>query len=384
MTRVRAACLSGFALLASLAALSWPALSLAQPAAATDATVTKPVTTTETTPGEVPGVARVPLAPTVPPSTPQADVVLVLPLGSPDYGRAADAVRSGFLAAAAAANVKPLVIAHGDGGVQEAFTKARAAGARVIVGPLLRDDVKWVALTTDPLPWTIALNQLDDTPVSDHVVSLALAVESDARQIAKRMGEDGAQTVAIVASDSPLSKRFATAFADEWLLRGGGPPIEVHFDRSPEALAAMRTQVIKKPVDAVVLAVDAADAVIAKPYLGQLPVYAGSQVNDRMSAAAMRDLDNVKFVEIPWIAEPESPRFAGISRGDYRSPVFERLYALGIDAFRVAQVFAERAPQRLEFDGATGHLSLEASRQFSRDGKLMQFRSGDIVPADAR
>jgi outer membrane PBP1 activator LpoA protein len=41
-------------------------------------------------------------------------------------------------------------------------------------------------------------------------------------------------------------------------------------------------------------------------------------------------------------------------------------------------------PERLELDGATGHLSLDASHQFVREAMLMQFRGGQIVPAGAR
>jgi len=377
MTRVRAAWLVRFAYAAVAVALSWPALSSAQPAAATT-----PETATDAPPG-APAPAP-PVAP-VPPARGDAAIALVLPLDSPDFGRAADAVRAGFLAAAALAKAKPQVFAHADGGVQDAFEKARAAGARVIVGPLLRDDVKWLASNTDPLLWTIALNQLDETaPAPDHVIALALSVESDARQIARRVNADGAQNVAIVGVDTALSKRFAAAFIGQWILLGNGPVFDVAFERTPEALASMRGAVMKKPIDAVVLALDAADAVVAKPYLGQLPVYAGSQINDRLSLAAMRDLDNVRFVDIPWLTDPAAPELARIPRRDYPSPVFDRLYALGIDAFRVARAFVDGAPQSLEFDGATGHLSLDASRQFVRDGKLMQFRGGQIVPADSR
>ncbi len=53
------------------------------------------------------------------------------------FGRAAGAVRAGFLAAAAAANIKPLVIGHGDDDVLTAFNAAKEGGARVIVGPLV-------------------------------------------------------------------------------------------------------------------------------------------------------------------------------------------------------------------------------------------------------
>ncbi len=377
MTSNRAAALVRFALAAVVLALARPALSLAQTGAATES----PRATSRAVP-----MNAVPAPPpAVVPAPGEVRIALVLPLDSPAYGRAADALRSGFLAAAAAAGTKVVVFAHGDGGVQQAFTQARTAGSRVIVGPLLRDDVKWVALTTDPLPWTIALNQLDDvTPVSDHVVMLALSIESDARQIARRVATDGAQTIAIVTTDAALSKRFASAFTGEWILQGGDPPVDLHFDRPPEMLAAIRTELNKRRVDAVVLALDAREAAILKPYLGQLPVYAGSQVNDNVSTATMRDLDNVRFVEIPWLADPDARAFAGIARPGFDSLVLQRLYALGIDAFHVAQAFVDGAPQGLELDGATGHLSLDRTRQFSRDSTLVQFRSGDIVPLDTR
>jgi outer membrane PBP1 activator LpoA protein len=361
----------------AVVALSWPALSLAQPDAAT-ATEAKT---------DVPSGAPADASPPAPlaPTRDGAAIALVLPLESPDFGRAADAVRAGFLAAAALARAKPLVITHADGGVQDAFTKARAAGARVIVGPLLRDDVKWLVSNADSLPWTIALNQLDEAaPLPEHVVALTLSVESDARQIARRVNADGARNVAMVGVDTALSKRFAAAFIGEWILLGNGPVSDIAFERAPQALSSMRTAVMKNPVDAIVLALDAADAVIAKPYFGQLPVYAGSQVNDRLSSAAMRDLDNVRFVDIPWITDPTAPELVRIPRRDYPSPVFERLYALGIDAFRVARAFVDGAPRSLEFDGATGRISLDASGQLIRDGKLMQFRGGEIVPADSR
>ncbi len=377
MTRVRAAWLFRFAYAVAIVASSWPALSSAQPA-----TATTPEAKSDAPPN---APAAAPEAAPLVPARGGAAIALVLPLDSPDFGRAADAVRAGFLAAAAAARAKPLVIAHADGGVQDAFAKAVAAGARVIVGPLLRDDVKWLVSSPDPLPWTIALNQVEETtPVSDHVIALTLSVESDARQIARRVNADGAQNVAIVGVDTALSKRFTAAFVGEWILLGNGPVFDIAFERTPGALSSMRAAVMKKPIDAVILAVDAADAVLAKPYLGQLPVYAGSQVNDRLSAAAMRDLDNVRFVDIPWLTDPTASEFAKIPRRDYPSPVFERLYALGIDAFRVAQAFVDGAPRSLEFDGATGHLSLDASRQLIRDTKLMQFRSGEIVPAELR
>jgi len=312
-----------------------------------------------------------------------AEIALVLPLSSATYGRAASAVKAGFLAAAARANWQPAVIAHGDGEVEAAFAQARATGARVIVGPLVRDDVRTVAATGIDAPLVLALNQLDDAaPLPPNMYALTLSVESDARQLARLARDAGAQTVAIVGADSPLQKRFATAFIDAWLLQGGAAPLSLHLDRSPEMLALLRRELARTPVDAVLLAVDSADAALVKPYLGTVPVYAGSTVNDRPTREAMRELEDVRFVDIPWLATPDARELASIPRGDFANASLDRLYALGIDAFQVAQMLAGGRVDRIELDGATGHLTLEGTRQFARDARPMQYKGGQVVPAN--
>ncbi len=309
----------------------------------------------------------------------------MLPLDSPTYGRAADAVRAGFVAAAQAAGIRYVVVAHSDGNVLAAIDKAREAGAQLIVGPLLRDDLRTVATSHVDLPWMIALNQLDDdTPLPAHVYTLALAIESDGIQLARRARADGAQTVAVVGPDSALQKRFATAFIDEWIRRGGGPPLTLRFEPAPDMLALLRREIARTPPDAVLLALDAPDAALVKPYVGTIATYTSSQVNDRQPREVLRDLDDVRFVDIPWLADPDAAVYAKLPRPEYPNAALDRLYALGIDALSVAQAFADGPPDRLELAGATGHLWLDGSRQIVREGVVLQFRAGLVVPADVR
>ena len=64
-------------------------------------------------------------------------------------------------------------------------------------------------------------------------------------------------------------------------------------------------------------------------------------------------------------------------RADYDDPVLERLYALGIDAFALAQRLAEPTPpDRIELDGATGHLSLRPSRTGARARRVLSIHHG--------
>jgi outer membrane PBP1 activator LpoA protein len=312
-------------------------------------------------------------------------IALVLPLESPTFGRAAEAVKAGFTTAADAEKAKYVVIGHADGEVRAAFDKAREAGARVIVGPLLRDDVRVIVAAAAELPPTIALNQLDDTTaLPSNIYTMPLGLDSEGVQLARRLRDDGAQVVVVIGSDAPLQKRFASAFAGEWVLLGGAPPVTFRFDRAPDMLALLKREFIRAKADAVVLALDAQNALLVKPYLGQVPAYTSSQVNERQPRETLRDLDGVRFVEIPWLADPSSPVFTGIPRRDYPSTSLERLYALGVDAARVALAFAGGAPATLEFDGATGHVRLDASHQFMRDAVLLQFQDGEIVHAATR
>lgn len=309
-------------------------------------------------------------------------LAIVLPLQSATFGSVSQAVEAGFSAAAELAGTKVNVIGHGDGEVLSAIDKARAAHAKVIAGPLLRDDLKALASVKDPLPWVIALNQLeDDALLPEHVYTLALSVEGEARQIARTMQAEGVRNVAIVASDSPLQRRFASSFTSEWLMQGGGPPASYAIVRTPDTLATLRQELVRAAPGAIVLAAEASDAALLKPYLPRAIVYASSQINDRKALEVMMsELDDIHFVEVPWLAQPDAPQFAGIPRRDWPSATLDRLYALGLDALQVALAFDHGAPDKLEVEGATGHLSLDAHHRIVREGRLVHLEGGRVVP----
>jgi outer membrane PBP1 activator LpoA protein len=332
-----------------------------------------------------PADAPPPSLPAPPARPPGPPIALVLPLSSPDYARAAEAVRDGFLAAAEAAGAKGRVkvVAHGNDEVLAAFEAAREDGARVVVGPLVRDDLRAIASTDRELPVTIALNQLDDAaPLPPRVYTFALAIESDARTIAARMHAENVQNVAVIGGDTPLMKRFAHAFVGEWLLLGGNLPQSFALVANQDGLRTLRRELAKTNVDAIVIAVDGPDAALVKTFAPRVPAWASGQVNQRQGPAAARDLEDVRFVDVSWVVAPETAAFARLPRPDYSSAALDRLYALGLDAYRVAEAFVEGPPDRLVFDGATGRVELSDARQIAREGKVAVFRGGAIVPLD--
>jgi uncharacterized protein len=328
-----------------------------------------------------------PAPPTKPAPGDTADIALVLPLESPDYARAAEAVRDGFLAAAEAAGEtrRVRVIGHADDNVLGGFEGAKSTGARVVVGPLVRDDLRTLVASGRSLPLTLALNQLDEgVALPPQVYTLALAVESDARVLARRMRADNVQNVVVIGDDAPLMKRFANAFAGEWLLAGGGPPQGFAFDASVDGLTVLRRELARAAPDGALIALDGPAAALARSFVPRLPAYASSLVNQAHSPAAVRDLEGVTFVDLPWIVTPDHPSLAKMPRRPKENLVLDRLYALGLDAFEIARGFTAGVPERLQIAGATGRLTLAEGRHFLREGTLAVFRNGLVVPADAR
>jgi uncharacterized protein len=306
--------------------------------------------------------------------------VLVLPLESALYGRAADAVKAGFLAAAGAAGnaARVQVIGHAEDGVLPAFEAAVDAGAALIVGPLTRDDLKTVLALAPSRPRMLALNQPEDgTALPEEAYALALSVESDAALLARQAREDGVRTLVTVTSDSPLQRRFRSAFASTWQRGGGAAGRDFRFDANPEVLSLLRRELAARPPEATLLCVGPGEAALTKSFLLPGAVYASSQIADGLPVEMLRDLEGVRYVEVPWLADPNDPAFARLPRANLADPVLDRLYALGLDAYAVAELLVgPEPPTRVEFDGATGHLSLTAGRVFAREGRIVVIRGG--------
>jgi len=197
------------------------------------------------------------------------------------------------------------------------------------------------------------------------------------------MRDTGARNIAVITGETPFLQRFAGAFATEWLLAGGGAPNAFRFDASPVALASFKRELDKlsgkQRPDAALLALGGANAALPKPYLGDIAAFASALAFDRPSDSEMRDLDGLIVAELPWLVKRNAAAFADLPRREFPSAALERLYALGLDAFRVAQAFRAGPPNDFLLDGATGVITLTDSRQFAREGQLAIFRDGQLT-----
>jgi hypothetical protein len=329
-----------------------------------------------------PAPARQPI-----PAGPAPHVALILPLSSPALGAVADAVRQGFLAAGevAGANALPVRVyaAIDDGAaVLELCRRAQSEGAVLVVAGLTRDGATGLARSDCPRQPTLVLNQPQDAEMPARMYSISLAAEQEARQAALMAVNDGLRAAIVIASNSPLARRVADAFEREWG-RAAGESRRVAFAGGPEEAPAIKERISAVRGDMVFLALDQASTRAVRPYIsGSLPIYTTSiGVDPRAEATVNVDLEGVRYVDMPWFVQPDHPAVMVYPLPRAAMAVEqERLYALGIDAYRLSGILLQPESRSVALDGVTGRITLEAGRHFARTLVPAAFDAGRAVP----
>lgn len=313
---------------------------------------------------------------------PVPHIALLLPLKSAIFGSAAEAVEQGFQAAAGQDLQGLPVRVYGcfdeSNDIVALYRLAVASGARAIAGPLTRNGVNTLAAEKDiPVP-TLALN-ITDSEAAGRLYFFGMDVEAEARQAAQLAAQHGLHQAIVIAAGTQLSHRLQLAFEDEWRASGGALLQGIEFNGDRVALAGINNQ----SGTAVFLAVDTGKATLIRPYLpGKLPIYATSQIfAGNHNPLTNYDLNGVHFVDMPWLLQADHPAVMIYPRANPPLPAErERLYALGIDAFRLIQLLlTDKVHDALPLDGVTGNIQLRG-RHFQRAGAPASFSQGQAQP----
>jgi len=311
-------------------------------------------------------------------------VVVLLPLESEVFGRAAETVKAGFLAAAQSAGEADVVafLPYSEGRLEYALEAARFADPEWIVGPLTRNDVNALTRWREWLPPVLALNQVDDPrSLPAQVLTFGMAVEREARQAATEMRIEGAHAAAIVEGNGPLQSRLAAAFEQEWARLGGTTVGRLAFGEGAAIGKHLRDEIQRLQADAVFLALDAPEAQGLRPALGEMRLFATSLVYEGQEPRLLRDLEGVRFYGMPWVVQPGAALVAAYPRPALGSASLDRLYAFGIDAYWLSNALRRsRDPSLVVIDGVTGRIAMAEPQQFARSGVLTEIRGGELVP----
>ena len=312
---------------------------------------------------------------------PLASIALLLPLRSGPLGAAADAVRAGFLNAYERdkSDLAVTVIESADTPADMLATYAAASKKYdILVGPLSRTGITAIVQNGQVTKPTIALTQPDlssdkDQALPTQLLPIGLSIEAEARQVASWVGAELAPgKVFVLSTSAAWQKRVASAFTQQ--LQGSG----LHADLmtfsmadgalNPGALTQLQQRIQNEKPRLLFAALNADQTKQIRNAVGdETPIYGISQMNpltlgDTNPEHQIPELNGVRLLDIPWQVQPDHPAVMVYPRrtdGAEQQPNadLDRLYALGIDAFRIAREVAARNSV-FQIDGVTGRLNV--------------------------
>ncbi|MEL7535997.1 MAG: penicillin-binding protein activator [Pseudomonadota bacterium] len=324
-------------------------------------------------------------------------VALILPLGGRSE-RFAAAIRDGFLAAHIAdladGGAAPRIRVYdvSTDGATLTVQRALADGAEMVIGPLTKTALTELALQPALPVTTLALNRLPpDVLAPTGLYQFGLAPEDEARAAAERAIGLGLTRAVALAPIGDLGERLLTSFATHYQALGGTlldyeryDPRETDFSTPIKRVMQIQSSIGRRSrlqnllgerveyeprrrqdVDMIFMPASAASARQLKPqlafhYSGDIPTFATAQIANA-DGRDSSELAGIEYAEIPWLVAapdsltPSAEQIAVHWRGEAQ---FQRLYALGMDAYRLIDVLGgfELAEP---LAGASGKLSVD-------------------------
>lgn len=352
-----------------------------------------PAAVVETMPVDAPGAAA-------PSAAPVIRIGLLLPLRSDALGPPASALRAGFLAAwerdRSGFTVNLIETGDAPGEALDAYMAALKDND-IIVGPLARSAVGAIAFSGAVNKPTIALNHPDGRgtdALPPNMLVVGLSIEDEARQVAQwAASEFPGSSALIVSGGANWQRRIAAAFAAQWKQLGNKAELaELSASGgylNEHGIISLKTRIDAEQPTIMFAALDADQLRQVRSIVGTaLTTFGTSSVNPGTGqASALVDLDGTRLLDMPWEVHPEHsavmvyPRFLGSTR----SLDHDRLYALGIDAFRIARQVALKPNTPFKMDGVTGRLSVDFGQgrtRFSRTQSGAVYQAGGFKLVD--
>ena len=291
--------------------------------------------------------------------------------------------------------------------------KAQQDGANLIVGPLLKPEVMKTIELQSGLP-VLALNELDTIPSATTVCFFSLSPEDETRNAAQHLRQQQKANPLIIVPDNKFGQRMAQTFADEWQRTSGGTVLQQTFS-SVESLKAsinrgvgirmtgtpvlptanaplpLETQSIPSAggaIDSVYIIATSDELTLIKPMIDMAistqkrpPIYVSSRSNQGGTGPDFRmEMDGIQFSDIPLMTGANLPLMQKASSKFANDYSLMRLYAMGIDAWSLANNYNDLTKGTLHFNGISGSLHVENNCTVYRQLPWMQFKQGKIEP----
>ena len=309
--------------------------------------------------------------------------------------------------------------------IEQVLAQAQQDGATIVVGPLLKNDVDALSGVNSSLN-ILALNQPETAQNHPNICYFALSPEDEARDAAHHIWQQNQRSPLLLVPSNALGERVAKAFTSEWQSLGGGTVLQqrlgsmsdlkrginggsgialtgtpvITANNPPESVTIggltiptvpVEPQVVSsnENVDAVYIVASSDEMALIKPMItmragsrSSAQLYASSRSAQGISGPDFRfEMEGLQYSEIPLLSggNPQLMQQALSSvNNDYS---LARLYAMGVDAWSLANHFAElRQSPGFTLNGNTGQLSASTDCVVNRKLNWLQFSQGQIVP----
>lgn len=323
---------------------------------------------------------------------PQSDTVaLALPLTG-KFANAAEAIRDGFMFAYEndrSASGQPLIYDSNDLSASEIMQRAQSDRVGILVGPLDKPKVAEMARLNSRIP-TIGLNYSDAPASHPGFYQFALAPEDEAREVARHAMDKGQSRALVLVPEGDWGSRVFDAFRSTFEKRGGElldyatykPSEPDHRDPIQSVLRN------RAGADFIFVAAQPSQARLIRSQLRyyrarRLPMYTTSHAyTGAPDPGEDIDLNGVGFSDMPWVIGEgdflESRRAQAVQRYPDTAKHYERLFAMGMDAWRLTDRIADKGLKANDlFEGMTGVLKVNPDGSVRRYLAWAVFRNGE-------
>ncbi|WP_186278084.1 penicillin-binding protein activator [Gilliamella apicola] len=342
-------------------------------------------------------------------------VALLLPLNGSSrvFG---DTIRQGYVDAAKFYPQEPqqnvIVLDTSVAPMDNLIQQAQEQNIELIVGPLLKSEVSQIKQLAPSIP-VLALNKVDDgTVFANKMCFFALSPEDEAKDAADHIFAQNKRKPLLIVTETDLGRRVAQSFAKQWsqitngsqsyvqyvgnlnTLRANinhstgisitGSPISFNND---DGIASMTSNASSFEFDAIYIYSSYDELTLIKPMLdmgagktvgnGSSPIALYSSSKSHVANASndfYYDMNQTEYSDIPLIINLSEKTTAVIPSNIQKDYSLVRLYAMGVDAWRLANRFNQLDSYQPNFlDGMTGKLSTSNQCEVTRSLTWQQY-----------
>jgi len=269
----------------------------------------------------------------------------------------------------------------------------------ILIGPFDKEKAQYLADNASQIPNSIILNLLSRKTTANNIISFGLNPEDEALQLAQRALAENGNRALVISPNTVLGDRLQTAFIDEWISAGGDinqigryedtkdisntikQALNIDKSEMRKRRLALNTGLTlefeprrRQDIDIAAFFAKPQDARSIVPlfdfhYAQEIPLYTTSLAyNGEPNISADKDLEGVIYNDIPWLFDPASTSLQNIE--------YKRLFAMGIDAYKLQRRFKLLAADTGKIQGATGTLKLNHQREIVRTLNWATFKDG--------